>query len=451
MRTHRIPARPHVQGIRAPLDLSFDAHDLTDGAGLLLVRRLWDQLGLGARIDDAVDDSRSDYRASLHIEVWVALLLYGGSVMTDLARVATRGIRRLFGWARVPDATTFGRWLRRGGEAMLTVLDALLWDLVQARWAAVGRPTALLLILDSTVVQRYGRKQAGAEVGYNPMKRGRPSHHPLLAVTDTGDLLGIRWRGGKAHTADGAIPWLEQLVARLRAAGIQELTVRLDKGFFSQAMVAALDALGVAYVLKVPNHAWVRRHLSAYRASEKDPTLWTATGELYGARLCSVEQRVVVPAAAACDAAQAALALETEERETVAHVLTNIAGIHALTAWRRYNEGAVVEQRIKECYQLGFGGTAIDDRDGNAILALLGGLAYQLLHVLRTTALAGAWRRAQPATLRAWLFRMPASCTTHARQLTVHGLADEPLSELFGRALKKLERLTFLRPRSAFA
>ena len=171
-------------------------------------------------------------------------------------------------------------------------------------------------------------------------------------------------------------------------------------------------------------------------------------GELYGARLCSVEQRVVVPAAASPESAQAALALETEARETVAHVLTNIDGIHALTAWRRYNEGAVVEQRIKECYQLGFGRTAIDDRDGNALLALLGGLAYQLLHLLRTTALPRPWHTAQPATLRAWVFRMPATCTRHARQVWVHCLAGEPLRETFRRALEKVAGLG-LRPAPA--
>ena len=50
---------------------------------------------------------------------------------------------------------------------------------------------------DSTVVVRYGLKQAGAERGYNPKKWGRPCHHPLLAfIRETGDCLGVRCRGG---------------------------------------------------------------------------------------------------------------------------------------------------------------------------------------------------------------------------------------------------------------
>jgi hypothetical protein len=289
-------------------------------------------------------------------------------------------------------------------------------------------------------VRRYGLQQAGAEQGYNPTRPGRPSHHPLLAFTDQGDCLGVRWRGGSAHTAAGAAAWLTTLVGRLRHLGVAEITVRLDKGFCSHAMVETLQALNVAFLLKVPNHAGTRRALGAYRPSEKDPTLWTATGTLYGARLCSVQQRLPLIAP---PEPQEALALDdyVVPNGGTAHVLTNLLGLHALTAWRRYNAGAVVEQRIKECYQLGFGQTAIDDREGNASLAALGALAYQVLHVIRTTGLTGAWRAAQPATLRAWLFRLPAKCTTHARKAYVRLLRTEPLRFPLLRALRILHNL----------
>jgi hypothetical protein len=440
VRTHRIPSRPHVQGLPGPLRLAHNAQGLTDGAGLLLLRQLWDRLQLGARIDAHTGAVDQRYRSSLLIEVWIAVLLYGGGVLDDLPRLAARGVARLFGWRAVPDPTTFGRWLRRAGPLLPDLLDEVLWYLVRARWAVVGRPTALTLTLDSTVVLRYGLQQAGAERGYNPTRPGRPSHHPLLAFTDQGDCLGVRWRGGSAHTAAGAAAWLTTLVGRLRQLGVAEITVRLDKGFCSQAMVETLQALDVAFLLKVPNHAGTRRALGAYRPSEKDPTLWTAAGTLYGARLCSVQQRLPLIAP---PEGQQALALEAYvvPDSGTAHILTNLPGLHALTAWRRYNAGAVVEQRIKECYQLGFGKTAIDDRDGNASLAALGALAYQVLHVIRTTTLTGPWCTAQPTTLRAWLFRLPAKCTTHARKAFVRLLRAEPLRFLLLRALRLLHNL----------
>ena len=440
MRHHRIPSRPAVQGSPAPLRLRHDAQNVTDGGGLVLLRRVWDQLRLGERLDAHAPAVGGRYRTSLVIEVWLVLLLYGGSVLEDLDALAARGVRRLFGWRAVPDPTTMGRWLRRGGTAMITVLESLVWYLVRARWAEVGVPRSVMLILDSTVVLRYGTKQAGAERGYNPRKPGRPSHHPLLAFLDTGDCLGVRWRAGSAHTADGAGDWVRELVRRLRQLGIRDITVRLDTGFFSREMVALLTELGVTFVLKVPDHAWVRRTLGPSRQSAKDAALWTATGELYGARLCSVERRT------ACrptnQAAQGELALDgATETERVAHVLTNAPDLYALSVWRRYNAGAVVEQRIKECYQLGFGRTAVDDRDGNALLAGLAAVAYQMLHLLRTTALEGRWRRAQPATLRTWLLRLPAKLTTHARKHYVHLLKMEPMRRPLLKALRQLAGL----------
>jgi hypothetical protein len=431
------------------LRLVHDATGLTDGAGLVLIRRVWDQLALGWWIDQRTEKVGGRYRSSRLIEIWIALLIYGGGVMDDLARFAGRGIARVFGWTGIPNATTFGRWLRRGGPQMIDLLDGLCWRLVEARWATLGGvPSAVTLMLDSTVVVRYGLKQAGAEKGYNPKKQGRPSHHPLLAFTDQGDCLGIRWRGGSAHTAAGACDWLRQLIGRLRRAGVEQIIVRLDKGFFSREMVQVLDELRVVFVMKVPNHEWVRAALNPYRRSSEDPGLRTAIGHLYGNRLCSVEQRLDrdTSAPAPTEATQQRLGLgEADEETTVAHVLTNISGLQAITAWRLYNGGTIVEQRIKEFYQLGLGETAVDDLDGNAILAGLGAVAYQMVHLIRTTALEGEWRRAQPARLRDWVFRLPARFTTHARKTYVHLLRAEPLRHRFLGALRCLGGLVLPR------
>jgi hypothetical protein len=407
--------------------------ELTDGGGLLVVRRLWDRLGLGARIDQQAAWLPGLFRPSLMVELWIVLLLYGGGRMDDLRLLSGRGIRRLFGWKAVPDATTFGRFLRRGGERLARQLDEVLWLVVRARWAGEGIPEAVMLVLDSTVIQRYGLQQAGAEKGYNPTKRGRPSHHPLVAfLAETGDCMGLRWRPVSAHTAAGAIAWIRALVARLRAAGVQEITLRLDKGFFSREMVAALEALGVSYLLKVPDHAWVRGRLSGYRNSSRDEAIWSASGTLYGVRLLSIQQR------RALGAEDDELALGSYEVQKTAHVLTNLEGVHALTAWRLYNQGARVEQRIEELGQLSVGETAVDDLGGNHLLWAMGALAYQVLHTIRTTALTGKWRVAQPKRLRSWLFRLPAKWTTHARKHYVQLQRSEPIRKTLLSALRRI-------------
>lgn len=447
MRNHRIPSRPHLQGNPAALRLRHSARRLTDGGGLVLLRRLWDAVGLGQWLDARSEELPGHYRPSLMVELWTVLLFYGGGVLDDLPLLERRNVRRLFGWKAVPDPTTFGRWLRRCGKALLPLLDQLLWHLVRWRWRLVGTPSKLTLLLDSTVVVRYGTKQAGAELGYNPKKPGRPSHHPLLAFAqETGDCLGVIWRPGNANTATGAPEWISVLVTRLREAGVEEITVRLDKGFFSKAIVEILQALDVGFLLKIPSHGWLADHQGSWRRSKRGEgifegaTTWTTTGRLWGARLLSIQGRRPLAEA------DGTLGLDTYEVTDTAHVLTNLPGIHALTAWRLYNQGAVVEQRIRELGQLSCGRTAIDDLDGNALLWALGTLAYQLLHSVRTTALRGRWRTAQPDRLRAWIFRLPGKLTRHARKLYLQLLRTEPVRQDLLRGLRHLGRAPPLIP-----
>ena len=249
----------------------------------------------------------------------------------------------------------------------------------------------------------------------------------------------MRWRGGSAHTAEGAEEWIGDLVGRLRAAGVEDITVRLDKGFFSRRMVRALEGLGVSFLLKVPRHRWLSRHRGPWRFSARGEAvfpgkdMWTASGKLWGARLLTVQTTRPLES-------DGALVLDTYEVIGQADVLANIGGIHALTAWRRYNAGAVVEQRIEELAQLSAGRTAVDDKGGNALLWSLAVVAYQTLRTLRDSHLSGSWRTAQPRRLRLWLFRQPAKLTAHSRKSHLQLLRGEPVRRCLLASLRALNQ-----------
>ncbi|MCA1701174.1 MAG: transposase, partial [Actinobacteria bacterium] len=74
-------------------------------------------------------------------------------------------------------------------------------------------------------------------------------YHPLLATrADTGEVLHIRFRTGKANTQRGVIRFVDELVARVRAAGASSpILLRADSGFHNKALRARLAAKGVAY------------------------------------------------------------------------------------------------------------------------------------------------------------------------------------------------------------
>ena len=87
-----------MQGSGRSLRVRHSARHLTDGGGLVLVRALFDRLGLAGRIDCRAKREKGFFRPGLMAEVWIVLLLYGGGVMTDLRLLDRRGVRRIFGW-----------------------------------------------------------------------------------------------------------------------------------------------------------------------------------------------------------------------------------------------------------------------------------------------------------------------------------------------------------------
>ena len=115
--------------------------------------------------------------------VYDILISFGLTVLCDGRRFAH--VQRLredptldevFGLGKVVSDDTLRRFMARVPEA-----EGAAWVAADARrlWGAL--PDKLILDWDSTVQTKYGH-QEGAEVGYNPQKRGRKSFHPLLAV-----------------------------------------------------------------------------------------------------------------------------------------------------------------------------------------------------------------------------------------------------------------------------
>jgi hypothetical protein len=73
----------------------------------------------------------------------------------------------------------------------------------------------ITLDLDSTVMIRYGTQQ-GAAKGYNPAKRGRLSHHPLMAFVAQTSMIANCWLcPGNAGTANNMQSFLASTLHRL--------------------------------------------------------------------------------------------------------------------------------------------------------------------------------------------------------------------------------------------
>jgi hypothetical protein len=69
------------------------------------------------------------------------------------------------------------------------------------------------LDIDSTILTRYGN-QEGSKVGYNPQKRGRESHHPIIAFVNEVRLVAHFWiRSGDSSSANYFVSFLEETLS----------------------------------------------------------------------------------------------------------------------------------------------------------------------------------------------------------------------------------------------
>lgn len=93
----------------------------------------------------------------------------------------------------------------KGREWMYSVNDIL--------YKSLSNP--YILDWDSTVTTRYG-EQEQVEIGYNPMKPGRGSHHPLVcSVSGLRLCLDLDFRPGDSSSSDGWITMMERLFSKL--------------------------------------------------------------------------------------------------------------------------------------------------------------------------------------------------------------------------------------------
>jgi len=118
--------------------------------------------------------------------------------------------------------------------------------------------TAWILDIDTTIKLLYGH-QAGAEIGYNPTKPGRPSH--TLHTYWIGNLrlvLDAEVQGGKASAAKHSLPRLCRLLERLAPAERPTL-VRGDNAFGNEGVMLEMEAMGQRYLFKLRQTAGVKR------------------------------------------------------------------------------------------------------------------------------------------------------------------------------------------------
>jgi hypothetical protein len=181
---------------------------------------------------------------------YILMIYAGGSRFSHLLYLGWQEVLSdLFGVKRLPLAsTTLGRLFRKiKKQKEVEVISDGLWGYLK-QLIPWGEIKADWLTFDSTVVERYG-KQEGVKRGYNPKKRGRGSHSPLLAFLNKSKYVVHLWnRPGNVMSWNNIIGFFESTWQRINGH-IDIMGVIADSGFYLREFIELLERREVIYII----------------------------------------------------------------------------------------------------------------------------------------------------------------------------------------------------------
>jgi len=235
------------------LRVEFDDERVVSDAGIALVATLAERLGIEGLIDWFVLLARERpgaANAGRKVMALIFAMVLGADSIDDCDLLRAGRTRRLLGgW--VPAPSTLGTFLRAFTFGHVRQLDRVLDVALTRAWAAGAGPgeARLVVDIDSFVGEVHGYQKQGTGVGYT----GQRGYHPMLATrADTGEVLHVRMRKGKAASPRGVLRFADELIARVKRASVSgETLLRADSAFWNKTLIARLERAGWWYSISI--------------------------------------------------------------------------------------------------------------------------------------------------------------------------------------------------------
>lgn len=234
--------------VNLPIEYSDKA--VTPFGGMSLLKRFLDQTQIMEYLSTASLPAPGSNRGydpvdivtSFWLGIWTGASRY---IHCDWVRY-DKVLQDIFGLDQMPSQSTYSRFFNKFNQATNTEVFPELqhWFMEKLE---IGN---LTIDFDSTVVTRYG-EQEGSAVGYNPNKKGRNSHHPLMAFISQTRMVANAWlRPGNTAANSNCVEFMRETFERCLASKSVGL-VRADSGFYTDEILNYLEEEKKNYVIAV--------------------------------------------------------------------------------------------------------------------------------------------------------------------------------------------------------
>ncbi|MDP3442135.1 MAG: IS1380 family transposase [Ignavibacteria bacterium] len=370
-------------------DISYTSKEITPWGGMVFLKQMLKKIGFRELIESNPDlpisGSNRGYKTSTIVEGFITSIWCGANrfLHTEVTRHDT-ALGKIFGWKSTPGQDTYKRFFSKFSQATNQKVSDYFYSWFFDNIAFDN----FTLDIDSSVMTRYG-DQEGAKKGYNPTKRGRASHHPLIAFIADVKLVANMWlRSGNTSSANNFLSFLEDTLSKLKNKTIG--LIRLDSGFFQSDILDYLEEKVMDYIVAVKFTQPIQRLIQS-------STNWIIldTGieiceQLYQSDSWQKPRRVVVVRQRIKDRPKAPgkqLTLFAEEEiyrnYRYSAYVTNLK-LPAAEIWRLYRGRGDAENRIKELkYDFGFDSFNLNNFFATEAALSFAMFAYNLMSLFR--------------------------------------------------------------------
>ena len=421
------------------ISVSFDDDKSVSGAGLVLLDKLATLLGIEKAANEKIDLGNAPGRANVGRKVLTLVnsLALGGECIDD-ADVLRSGSTEKVLSHKVMAPSTLGTFLRSFTFGNVRQLDSLFEEVLGKAWTLGAGPgdNPLIIDIDSTIVEVYGKEKEGSSYGYTKVL----GQHPLIATrAQTGEVLHIRHRKGSSHTARGADHFVRETITRVKRLGANgDITLRADSGYYSNKVFKACVDHNVRFSITAKLTSLVKEAIYSIEESSWAPIDYTLNGEAEVGETKYLNYRLIVRRTR----------ITGDQAELFPNwayhaFLTDLEG-DVVFLDQHHRKHAVVELAIKDLKE-GSGLNHMPSKkfNANASWCVLASLAHNMIRWINSIGLEHMGL-VTAKTVRRQLLNISGRITRKSRNFILHLPTNWPWAENFLKALSKLQSLQIL-------
>ena len=422
------------------IKINFYGGDLSSDAGLLLIKEFVSKLGIDKLFEHAFktnDSAAFRYHIDKDNLLQMIYLIIAGYFEDDASDELTNDpvFKAVLEKDALASQPTVSRFFNRMDEDTLNQFLTI-GRILRKRIYSIQMPEAIILDLDSTLLDTYG-KQEGRAFNFHYQSNG---YHPLVCYDGiTGDLIKIQLRDGNKYSCTGVVDFLQPILDEyLRDYPAIHLLLRGDSGFATPELYKQCEENGTSYVIRLKENAVLREKVS-YLVDELDEITKenkvdyaVVYGEfMYQAGPWPYERRVVCK-------------LEKPENQIVylyTFLVTNMDSSPEYLL-KFYSKRGLMENFIKESKNgFDFASVSSHTRIVNANRLQVHALAYNVFNWFRRLALSANMRKQRIDTVCLKLLKIAAKVIHSARYTTFKLCSSCPYKNEFYETFSNIGKL----------